>query len=136
MLEAEDELLTRLLGQYEPLNSRRPVDGRGCFRYVQIHMVVAYSSYVRSLSEARAFFEICGGRDRFWKKYRSSGSMSASSVVDLLFFEPLGSATPLLGWCFGREGMGEGRGNLKAIMTGGMDLKSVGQERKGSGGEA
>jgi hypothetical protein len=35
--------------------------------------------------------------------------------------------------------MGEGRANLKAIMTGrarGMDLKSVGQERKGSGGEA
>ena len=110
MLEAEGELLTRLLGQYEPLNSRRPVDGRGCFRYVQIHMVVAYPSYVRSLSEARAFFEICGGPDRFWKKYRSSGSMSASSVVDLLFFEPLGLPRPFLDGVSGEREWGRGGG--------------------------
>ena len=110
MLEAEGELLTRLLGQYEPLNSRRPVDGRGCFRYVQIHMVVAYPSYVRSLSEAGAFFEICGGPDRFWKKYRSSGSMSASSVVDLLFFEPLGLPRPFLDGVSGEREWGRGGG--------------------------
>ena len=41
MLEAEGDLLTRLLKQYELLDSRYPIDRRGYFRYVQIHMVVA-----------------------------------------------------------------------------------------------
>jgi hypothetical protein len=41
MLEIEGNLLTRLLRQYELMPSRYPVDGRGCFRYMQIHIVFA-----------------------------------------------------------------------------------------------
>jgi hypothetical protein len=48
MLEAERDLL----GQYEPLNSRCLVYGRGCFRYVQIHMVVA-ETHGKSILEVR-----------------------------------------------------------------------------------
>jgi hypothetical protein len=53
MLEAERDLLMRLLGQYELLNSRRLVDDRGCSRYVQIHMAVAESLDKSIIDSAR-----------------------------------------------------------------------------------